>query len=124
MVRNYNLMRNILKKVNASVKPLSFGDFQSYGTSEDIRLELIRLKKEGLIEHNMTWSCGSFDGGEISAITENGIMFLRDIQNDTVWNIIEKTLEEADLDLSYPLLKDVCDEIVKRYVMGKIPSDI
>lgn len=123
-MRNYRLMRNVLKIIKNSIMPLTFVDFQRYGSYEDVQEELIRLKNEGLIEHDMTWSCGSFDGGEVSGITEKGIDFFRDIQNDTVWDIIEKTLEEANLDLSYPLLKVVCDEIVKRYVMGKIPSDI
>ena len=33
-----------------------------------------------------------------------------------------KTLEGAGLDLSYPLLKKVCETIVERYVMSKIPE--
>lgn len=49
---------------------------------------------------------------------------MRNIENLRVWSIVSKTLEAANLDLSYPLLKEVCDEIIRRYVMGKIPKDL
>ena len=123
-MRNYQLMRNILKKVKHSQKPLTFLDFKEYGEPVDVKDELIRLKDEGLIEHDMAWSYDVFDGGEVSSITDAGLAFFRNIENDNVWFIVKKTLDDADLDLSYPLLKEVCDEIVKRYVMGKIPKDL
>ena len=122
-MRNYQLMRNILNEVSHSQKPLYFFDFHQYGNDEDIKNELQRLKHEGLIEHNMSWSYGTFNGGEVTAITEQGRAFFRNIENDKVWRLILKTLEEAELDLSYPLLNEVCEEVVKRYVMSKIPTE-
>lgn len=121
-MRNYQLMRNILNEVSHAQKPLYFFDFHQYGNDEDIRNELQRLKHEGLIEHNMSWSYGTFNGGEVTAITEQGRAFFRNIENDKVWHLIISTLEDAGLDLSYPLLNEVCEEVVKRYVMSKIPD--
>lgn len=122
-MRNYQLMRSILKGVAHANKPLDFYDFHSCGQDEDIQEELQRLKKEGLIEHNMSWSYGTFNGGEVTAITEQGRDFFRNIENEKVWRLILKTLEEAELDLSYPLLNEVCEEVVKRYVMSKITTE-
>ena len=122
-MRNYQLMRSILKGVAHANKPLDFYDFHGCGDDEDIQEELQRLKQEGLIEHNMSWSYGTFNGGEVTAITEQGRAFFRNIENDKVWRLILKTLEEAELDLSYPLLNEVCEEVVKRYVMSKIPTE-
>ena len=48
---------------------------------------------------------------------------MRNIENERVWMLVLQTLEVAGLDLSYPLLKEVTDEIVRRYVMGKIPKE-
>ena len=123
-MRNYELMRNILKKVAKENKALTLNDFSHYGSFEELHEELNRLKHEGLIEHNMTWTYGTFDGGKVTAITEDGRAFYRNLENEKVWGLIQDTLKDADLDLSYPLLKEVCDEIVKRYVMGKIPKSI
>lgn len=123
-MRNYELMRNILKKVAKENRALTLNDFSHYGSFEELHEELNRLKHEGLIEHDMAWSYDVFDGGEVSSITDAGLAFFRNIENDNVWFIVKKTLDDADLDLSYPLLKEVCDEIVKRYVMGKIPKDL
>lgn len=122
-MRNYQLMRSIIKCVAKANKPLDFYDFHECGHDEDIQEELQRLKQEGLIEHNMSWSYGTFNGGEVTAITEQGRAFFRNIENDKVWRLILKTLEEAELDLSYPLLNEVCEEVVKRYVMSKIPTE-
>lgn len=121
-MRNYELMRNILKAVEFSDKPLVLLDFAQYGKPEQLRDELIRLKDEGLIEHNMSWSCGCCDGGEVTAITKEGRAFLRNISNDKVWAIIENILNKAEIDLSYPFLKEICDEVVKRYIISKIPK--
>lgn len=35
---------------------------------------------------------------------------------------MSRTLDAAGIDVPYPLLKEVSEEIVKRYVMGFIPD--
>ena len=64
----------------------------------------------------------SYNNGTVRGLTEEGAAFLRDIEDDRVWALMAKTLEDAGLDLSYPLLKKVCETIVERYVMSKIPE--
>lgn len=123
-MRNYDLMRNILKVVNAEKKPLELDYFSRYGTFEQLEEELTRLKEEGLIETSMTWTDGSFDGGVVIAITDKGEEFLFNIENNEVWRLIYTTLSRAKLTLSYPLLKEVCEEVVRRYVMSKIPTEM
>ena len=123
-MRNYQLMRNILNAAAHADEELSLADFSEYANFEELQVELNRLKGEGLIEHNMAWKYGTFCGGVVSSITEAGREFQRNIENEKVWFIVEQTLKDANLDLSYPLLKEVSDEIVKRYVMSKIPKDL
>ena len=62
--------------------------------------------------------------GRVEGLTPDGRAFLRDIENERVWAIVCETLEAAGLDLSYPLLREVCEEVVRRYVMGKIPKGL
>ena len=63
-----------------------------------------------------------YNGGSVRGLTAEGRAFVRDIENDIVWELIRKTLEESGLDLSYPLLKKVSETIVEHYVMSKIPE--
>lgn len=104
--------------------PLVVHGFMSLGGLDDIREELDRLKEEGLIEHDISWDPAEMPLGRVGGLTSAGRAFLRDIENERVWAIVLETLEAANLDLSYPLLKEVCEEIVRRYVMGKIPKEI
>lgn len=123
-MRNYELMRWILIKSVNSDRPLKFSDIAKDYEISDIENELNRLVDEGLIISNIYFSCGSCMGGEISRATEDGKMFVRNISNQKVWDLIYQTLTKADLDLSYPLLKEVCDEVVRRYVMDCIPEKL
>ena len=123
-MRNYDLMRAILCKVANSEKAPAVRDFRGFGEIEDIRQELERLKNEGLIVHDIKWEAPEISYGKVTSITQEGKNFLRNIENEHVWALICKTLEDANLDLAYPLLKEVCDEIVKRYVMSKIPKEL
>lgn len=123
-MRNYELMRNILLAVVHAEKELQVRDFAQYGELNGIKEELERLKEEGLIKHNIVWDSYGITLGTITGATPKGKGFARNIENLRVWSIVSKTLEAASLDLSYPLLKEVCDEIIRRYVMGKIPKDL
>ena len=122
-MRNYELMRTILCKVATLKEPLSIGVFLNNYEFEEIQEEITRLNDEGLIQHNIVWEAHEIANGKITGITETGRAFLRNIENERVWMLIEQTLKDANLDLSYPLLKEVCEEIVRRYVMSKIPSE-
>ena len=122
-MRNYELMRSILCKAATLKEPLSIGVFLSHYDFEEIKEEITRLSDEGLIQHSIVWEACEMASGKITGITEEGRAFLRNIENERVWMLIEQTLKDANLDLSYPLLKEVCEEIVRRYVMSKIPSE-
>lgn len=122
-MRNYELMRSILCKAATLKEPLSIGVFLSHYDFEEIKEEITRLSDEGLIQHSIVWEACEMASGKITGITEEGRAFLRNIENERVWMLIEQTLKDANLDLSYPLLKEVCEEIVRRYVMSKIPNE-
>lgn len=119
-MRNYQVMRAILDVLRKATEPKEFNDFAGLGSHEEVCEELIRLSDEGLIKEKITTK--NYIGVEISGLTKEGNDFAREIENGKVFAIIYGVLKDADLDLSYPLLRDVCDEIVKRYVMSKIPD--
>lgn len=132
-MRNYELMRNILLKVSkdckGEAKCLPLSEIQewlegSFFSVKDAKTEVQRLTDEELIDSKIVYS--SFSGlkeGKIFGITPKGEEFLRLIEEPHVWEICSKTLKNAGIDLSYPFLKEVCEEIVKRYVMSKIPDN-
>lgn len=121
-MRNYELMRLVLLEVKQSNKPISMIDFQGLYEHSEIKEELIRLSDEGLITQKITSK--NFASVKIESLTKEGANFVRSLENEEVFTIIFDTLKRANLDLSYPLLQEVCDEIVKRYVMSKIPENI
>ena len=119
-MRDYNMMRNMLIFVsNGGERALN--DFCHFGDARSVGQELSRLREEGLIDSDMSFE-PEFNGGKVRGLTAKGRVFVRDIENDVVWGLIRKTLEDSGLDLSYPLLKKVCETIVERYVMSKIPK--
>lgn len=120
-MRDYNLMRNMLVFIDRSDRELNLVDFQQFDSVSPVQGELSRLRKEGLVESSMAFK-PSYNNGTVKGLTEEGAAFLRDIEDDRVWALMAKTLEDAGLDLSYPLLKKVCETIVERYVMSKIPE--
>ena len=120
-MRDYNLMRNMLVFIGRSNRELNLVDFQQFDSVSPVQGELSRLMEEGLVESTMEFK-PSYNNGTVKGLTEEGIAFLRDIENDRVWALMAKTLEDAGLDLSYPLLKKVCETIVERYVMSRIPE--
>lgn len=118
-MRDYNMMRNMLVFVSSGWER-DISDFCHFGDVRSVGQELSRLREEGLIDSDMSFE-PEFNGGRVRGLTGEGKAFVRDIENDRVWELIRKTLEESGLDLSYPLLKNVCEAIVERYVMSKIP---
>ena len=120
-MRDYNLMRNMLVFIGRSDGELNLVDFQRFDSVSPVQGELFRLREEGLVESSMAFK-PSYNNGTVKGLTEEGTAFLRDIEDDKVWALMVKTLEDAGLDLSYPLLKKVCETIVERYVMSKIPD--
>jgi hypothetical protein len=121
MMRDYNLMRNMLVFIGCSDGDLNLVDFQRFGDVSAVRGELSRLRQDGIVDSTMEFE-PSYNNGAVKGLTVEGAAFLRDIEDDCAWALMAKTLEDAGLDLSYPLLKKVCETIVERYVMSKIPE--
>ena len=120
-MRDYIAMRDVLSAIEGAVKTLTFNDFRGVQQRDQVVLELKRLKQDGLISSTLV-----FDGkvcleGSVYGLTEEGYDFFNLIKNERVWKLILKTLNAAEIDVSYPLLKEVCEEIVKRYVTSFIP---
>ena len=130
-MRNYELMRNILLKVSKECtgeeKNLELSEMGEWinGSSfslKELMAEIKRLTVEELIDSKIIFNVFSnLEEGKIYGITSKGKEFLRLIEEPNVWGICVTTLTDAGLDLSYPFLKEVCEEIVKRYVFSKIP---
>lgn len=122
-LRNYTVMRNVL--MIATGQSRTFGDFMSVEPKADALQELSRLVEDGLIAGDVELDrFGACRVCEVSGLTNEGVRFWRLIENDEVWKIVLSTLGAANVDVSYPLLKEVCEEIVKRYVTQFIPSDL
>ena len=133
-MRNFELMRNILLKVSKDCeekeRSLALSEMEewikgSFFSSKDLITEVKRLTEEDLIDSEIIFdNFSSLVRAKIHCITPKGKEFLRLIEEPHVWEICSKTLKDAGLDLSYPFLNEVCEEIVKRYVMSKIPDKL
>ena len=121
-MRNYTAMRDVLAVIATSAKPLEFEDFMVVHQRDRVVEELKRLDREMLIESTIQFESQICTGGAVAGLTDEGEAFYRLIENDGVWGIILETLRSAGVDVSYPLLKEVCEEIVKRYVTSFIPD--
>ena len=126
IMRNYSIMRNILVKTLFSENELSFSDFAGLNKSkehdEEYKKELLWLKKEGLLIHDMEWG-GCFNGGTVKGLTDTGEQFARHIQDDSVWAGVHETLIRSQLDISYPLIEKICNHIAEKIVMSCIPDE-
>lgn len=125
-MRDYAVMRHVLTVAREARTDLYYSDFLlSVGNDDNIlSQELVRLTNDGLLDADI-----SLDGGfgsrkrcVVSGLTDEGQEFCKLLENHDVWAIILNTLKEANVDVSYPLLKEVCEEIVKRYVTSFIPQ--
>ena len=124
-MRDYVLMRQILAIAVNHEESNGVDEFFALGDSERVESELTRLSSESLLEADISYdafgTCLSF---KVVGLTDEGRAFYRLVENKEVWRIVQGTLERADVDISYPLLKEVCEEIVKRYVTSFIPDDL
>jgi hypothetical protein len=124
MRRDYEAMRSALATAATSPRPVRYGGFCSAVPDEGtLRQELERLGRDGLIDNGIRFQDGGGCclGGEVS-ITDEGREFFNLIENDRVWELMRGTLDAAGIDVPYPLLKEVCEEIVRRYVASFIPD--
>lgn len=122
-MRDYRAMRWILSIVADATGAVDIGDFMPVGSIEEVGKELERLRRDGLVDGTFAFNSSfAYTGGTVSGLTEEGEGFYRLVENERVWSIILKTLDNAGIDISYPLLKEVCEEIVKRYVTSFIPN--
>lgn len=117
------MMRRVLLAIARADGPMEFADLMSVRPRDSLVAELGRLRGEGLIGSTLEFDGGGAClGGTVGGLTDEGEAFVRDIESDDVWAIIIRTLDAANVDLSYPLLKEVCEEIVRRYVTSLIPE--
>ena len=125
-MRDYETMRHILAVTANAGYDLAYSDFKPGAGLDDGRLEaeLTRLERDELIDAdvNFTKKFGERSQCSVRGLTVEGREFYNLIANDGVWAIILATLKKANVDISYPLLKEVCEEIVKRYVASFIPD--
>lgn len=122
-MRDYVLMRQVLAAAVAHGPGDGIADFFSLGDPRAVEAELARLSSDGLLEATLSYdSFGCLIGCDVGSLTDEGAAFFRLVENADVWRIVHSTLKAADVDISYPLLKEVCEEIVKRYVMKFIPE--
>ena len=124
-MRDYETMRTLLLAARDATRPLLFTELADAGPRRSVVDELGRLRDEGLIDSSVTFLPGDVcEGGTLDGLTEPGKEFVRLVENPEVWRILSKVLRDAGLDLSYPLLRDVCETVVLRYVEGFIPGSL
>lgn len=123
-MRDYETMRAALAIAASARDELHYNDFRDAGQDDQLENELARLSEDRLIEGDIHFSHGFGERSRcnVSGLTPKGLEFYRLIENEEVWLIIRDTLRKAGVDISYPLLKEVCEEIVKRYVTSFIPE--
>ena len=124
-MRDYIVMRDVLKRVATSKHELGFNDFIGIQPRDEVSRELARLMRDELIAGAVVFDAtGACETCRIAGLTDEGAEFYKLIENDKVWDLVFGTLRTAGVDISYPLLKEVCEEIVKRYVISHIPKTI
>ena len=123
MCRDFDVMRQVLMTVAGSDEPVRYGAFMLVEDEGAVKGELRRLDRDGLIESSIAFQNGTgYCMGGTASITEEGREFLNLIENYRVWELMRGTLDAAGIDVPYPLLKEVCEEIVRRYVASFIPD--
>lgn len=122
-MRNYDTMREVLEIVAKNGSMNGLGAFNRVRDRESCDDELARLCRDGIISGEVEFdACGTCLKCGIDGLTDEGAEFYRLVENADAWEIIRSTLYAANVDVSYPLLKEVCEEIVKRYVTSFIPE--
>ena len=122
-MRDYDVMHNVIKVMATPTRRIAYIDFSNVKPNNLVVPEMQRLIADGLVEGNVREDLsGVLMTFDIAGLTDEGREFWKLIENEDVWAIIRDTLRKADIDVSYPLLKEVCEEIVKRYVTSFIPN--
>lgn len=121
-MRDFNVMHDVIKVMATSTHRIAFIDFSNVKPNELVEPELLRLISDGLVDGEIRYDDGICMAFNVAGLTDEGRVFWKLIENNGVWAIIRNTLRKADIDVSYPLLKEVCEEIVKRYVTSFIPN--
>lgn len=122
-MRNYDLMRRLMIYINTIHDSVDVSYLVDLGNWNSISKELTRLQAEGLIDATLqTNQFRQVLSGELTGLTSLGVEFLRIIENPRVWCLISDTLEASEVDLSYPLLLEICTEVIKRFVINHIPK--
>ena len=124
MRRCHTTMRGVLAIAAGARDVLHYHDFDAAGHDDMLETELERLARDGLIDGDVHFGHGFGERSacSVTGLTDEGMAFYRLIENGDVWEIVLSTLKAANVDVSYPLLKEVCEEIVKRYVTSFIPD--
>lgn len=114
-MRDYETMRSLLTFISKS-NELPFYEFSGFIDRSTVVDELKRMKREGLISSSLEFNGDICLGGSVYGLTDCGADFLRMIEQPDVWRICIRTLKAAGVDMPYPLLKDICETIARRYV--------
>ena len=122
-MRDYETVRAVLASLASKGGAVGYGAFRPIPDDDGVKVELERLDRDRLIKSSISFldGRGACLGGK-AEITDEGREFYRLIENDDVWRLVSQTLDAAAVDVPYPLLRDVCEEIVKRYVTSFIPE--
>ena len=122
-MRDYVLMRQVMAVAVNHGRDDGVKVFYDLGDADMVEAELNRLHADGLLDADIGKNCfGAPTVRKVGGLTDEGAAFFRLVENPEVWRIVHGTLEAAAVDISYPLLKEVCEEIVKRYVTSFIPD--
>ena len=124
MRRCYTTMRGVLAIAADAEGVLYYRDFDAAGHDDMLEAELERLACDGLLDGDVHFGreFGERSACSVTGLTDEGRAFYKLVENDDVWEIVLSTLKAANVDVSYPLLREVCEEIVKRYVTSFIPD--
>lgn len=125
-MRDYHVMRDVLKVAAGLEHEAGYDRFKGIRAGQaEIDSELMRLIDDKIVAGDVRFTAdGACLAYKVSGLTDEGREFFKLVENDNVWEIVCKTLDAARVDVSYPLLKEVCEEIVKRYVTSFIPKEL
>ena len=122
MRRDYRVMREVLKVAARCHGETGCSAFAKIRDRARVDQELVRLEHDGIIDGTTVFDGDVLVECSINGLTDEGREFYRLVENDEVWDITNGVLACACVDIPYPLLKETCEEVVKRYVASFIPD--
>ena len=123
--RDYRAMREILEVVARAGNPVGYSALRSCADQKTVAYEVTRLMDDGLVNGDMRFNVfKEYMGGEVRGFTDEGREFYNLVAKGEAWNVMLEALTAADINIPYPLLKEVCEEVVKRYVISFIPEEV